>query len=113
MKKLIALILVLVMVLSLATVAFAEVKHTLFRDTVGGIFNNVMIRVNKYIRELGSLINSVIGYHDDVVYGIAGAIDQMALSIPGRNCIARRAACCVHSMASVFDYVYRIGCFAD
>ena len=113
MKKFIALILVLVMVLSLSTVAFAEYerRNTLLKDTVNGVLS-VVNRVSNVFgfkgpgrtdlrfnnkNAYGHLANTVIRYHDSVIgnviregekrysgSGIAGAIAQMGNYVAGR-----------------------------
>ena len=126
MKKIIALVLVLVMVLSLSTVAFAEHEPyggTLVSDTV-----NVVRRILGYADEwnvkwhvkmdsaFGSLINTVVTYHDDVVSGIAyDGITTMADSFhsvntkyPVVDCVAHAIGWCVERVANSFHYGHAI-----
>ena len=120
MKKFIALILALVMVLSLSTVAFAERERggTLVSDTV-----NVVRRILGYAGEwhvkmdsaFGSLINTVVTYHDDVVSGIAyDGIMTMADSFnvhskyPVVDRVAHAIGWCVERVANSFHYGHAI-----
>lgn len=118
MKRIIALVLVLVMVLSLSTVAFAA-PRTLTADVW-----NVVCRVFKrsptiYYREntLADLTKTVLDYQDTVVAAIGQGIRHMADSfgvhlvrsadsVLGKK-LALGASWCIGHVAVAVEYVYR------
>ena len=121
MKKFIALILILVMVLSLSTVAFAGAVYggTLASDTWNVVcrifgYENGQTSLKGLNKNLISLVRTIVGTYDNTIGGITGGIMTMADSFnvntkyPVVNRVARAIGWCVERVAYSFHYGHAI-----